>query len=101
MGILADSVRIPFSGRVMRDGPHLVPHDMAFPSAMMSLKVLMGGQHRTHALSAHGRAWRSDADYYLHLGLSGEGFRFLFDTAEYFRFQEEEGAQALPRRASP
>ena len=95
METLTNSVRIPFSGRVMRDGPHLVPHDMAFPSAMMSLKVLMGGQHRTHALSAHGRSWRSDADYYQHLGLSGEGFRFLFDTAEYFRFQEEEGAQPL------
>ena len=95
MTALPNSVRIPHSGSVMRDGPHLVPHDMAFPSAMMSLKVLMGGQHRTHDLSAHGRTWRSDDDYYLHLGLSGEGFRLLFDTAEYFRFSEEEGAQPL------
>lgn len=95
MAALPNSVRVPFSGRVKRDGPHMVPHDMAFPSAMMSLRVFMGGEHRTHDLSAHHRAWRSDEDYYLHLGLSGEGFRFLFDTAEYFRFGAEEGAQPL------
>jgi hypothetical protein len=68
---------------------------MAFPSAMMSLKVFLGGKHRTHELSAHARTWRSDEDYYLHLGLSGEGFRFFFDTAEYFRFVEEGGTQPL------
>jgi hypothetical protein len=68
---------------------------MAFPSAMMSLKVFLGGKHRTHELSAHTRTWRSDEDYFLHLGLSGEGFRFLFDTAEYFRFVEEGGAQPI------
>jgi hypothetical protein len=68
---------------------------MSFPSAMMSLKVLLGGRHRTHELSSHNRTWRSDEDYYLHLGLSGEGFRFLFDTSEYFRFAQEEGAQPL------
>ncbi len=95
MAVLPNSVRIPYAGRVNRDGPHLVPHSMAFPSAMMSLKVLLGGAHRTHELSAHSRTWRSDEDYYLHLGLSGEGFRFLFDTAEYFRFTMEEGAQPL------
>lgn len=90
-----DSVRISFHGKVRRDGPHLVPHSMAFPSAMMSLRVLMGGVHRTHDLCAHNRTWRSDEDYYLHLGLSGEGFRFLFDTAEYFRFGEEDDATPL------
>ncbi len=95
MPAMPNSVRVPFSGRVLRDGPHLVPHSLAFPSAMMSLKVLMGGNHRTHELSAHQRTWRSDEDYYLHLGLSGEGFRFLFNTAEYFRFAMEEGAQPL------
>lgn len=95
MAALPNSVCIPHSGSVMRDGPHLVPHDMAFPSVMMSLRVLMGGRHRTHGMSAHGRTWRSDEDYYLHLGLSGEGFRFLFDTAEYFRFGEVDGAQPL------
>jgi len=89
------SVRIPFSGHVKRNGPHLVPHDMAFPSAMMSLKVLLGGEHRIHELYAHDRTWRSDEDYYLHLGLSGEGFRFLLNTAEYFRFGGEEGAAPL------
>ncbi len=95
MTALPNSAHIPFAGSVRRDGPHLIPHSMAFPSAMMSLKVLMGGEHRTHELSAHSRTWRSDEDYYLHLGLSGEGFRFLFDTAEYFRFPEEDGAQPL------
>ncbi len=95
MAALPNSVHVPFSGHINRDGPHLVPHSMAFPSAMMSLKVFLGGIHRTHELSAHNRIWRSDEDYYLHLGLSGEGFRFLFDTAEYFRFVEEGGAQPL------
>lgn len=95
MAAFPNSVRVPFSGRVNRNGPHLVPHDMAFPSAMMSLKLFLGGMHRTHELSAHNRTWRSDEDYYLHLGLSGEGFRFLFDTAEYFRLPQEEGAQPL------
>ena len=95
MAALPNSVRVPFTGRVNRDGPHLVPHSMAFPSAMMSLKLFLGGKHRTHELSAHNRTWRSDEDYYLHLGISGEGFRFLFDTAEYFRFREEAGARPL------
>lgn len=95
MATYSSSVRIPWRGRVEREGPHLVPHAMAFPSAMMSLRVLLGGEHRAHSLSAHGREWRSDEDYFLHLGLSGEGFRFLFDAAEYLRFPEEDDATAL------
>jgi hypothetical protein len=95
MAEMKEAVRIPFCGKVQRDGPHLVPHSMAFPSAMMSLRVLMGGKHRTHELSSHNRTWRSDEDYYLHLGLSGEGFRFLFNTIEYFWFEEDDGAEQL------
>ena len=95
MAAAQSSVRISYTGSITRDGPHLVPHDMAFPSAMVSLRVLMGAEHRTHELSAHGRTWRSDEDYFMHIGLSGEGFRFLFDTAEYFRFAEPEGAEPL------
>jgi hypothetical protein len=89
------SVRIPMQGRVQREGPHLCPHAMAFPSAMMSLRLLLGGQHRTHVMRAHGRDWRLDRDYFLHMGVSGEGFRFMFDTAEYFRFREADGAEPL------
>jgi len=95
MAACPSSARIVSQGQVRREGPQLVPHAMAFPSAMMSLRVLLGGEHRLHTLSAHGREWRSDEDYFLHLGLSGEGFRFLFDTAEYLRFQEEDGAQPI------
>ena len=95
MAATPNSVRISYNGSIKRDGPHLVPHSMAFPSAIMSLRVLMGSEHRTHDLSAHGRTWRSDEDYFVHLGLSGEGFRFLFDTAEYFRFAEADGAEPV------
>ncbi len=95
MPIYAKSLRIPMCGSVQRTGPRLCPHDMALPAAMMSLKLFMGGQHRTREIQAHNKTWRVDDDYFFFIGVSGEGFRFLFDTAEYFRFQHPEGGQPL------
>lgn len=95
MAHFPDSVRVPFTGAVQRDGPPLVPHSAAFPAAMMSLQVLMGISHDTHLIHAHNTQWRADHDYNRHYAVSGEGFMFLFDTAEYFRFQRPEGAQPL------
>lgn len=89
------AMRIPFTGAIDREGPSLSPHSMAFPAAMMSLKVLMGLPHETHTIFAHNMQWRADHDDNLYLCLSGEGFRFLFDTAEYFRFQLPEGAEPV------
>lgn len=85
------SIRVPFSGAVDREGPPLVPHTMAFPSAVMSTQVLMGLPHDTHVIGAHNMKWRADHDYNMSLGLSGEGFRFFFDAAEYARFELPEG----------
>lgn len=95
MDKLPASARISFGGAVDRQGMPLVPHSMAFPSAMMSLGVLMGIAHDTPLLQKHGRAWRTDQDYYRYLGISGEGFRVLSDTAEYFRCTLPEGAGPL------
>ncbi len=89
------STKIGFNGAVDREGPPLVPHAAAFPSAMMSLGVLMGLHHDTHEIRLHGRQWRADHDYNMQYALSGEGFKFLFDTAEYFRFSLPEGAAPL------
>ncbi len=87
-----NSARVPYRGAVAREGAMLVPHSMAFPSAMMSLRVLMGAPHDTHEIAAHGTRWRADHDYNLYMALSGEGFLFLFDMAEYFRFALPDGA---------
>ncbi|HML47720.1 MAG TPA: hypothetical protein PKE04_13325, partial [Clostridia bacterium] len=95
MDKLPASARVPFGGAVDRQGAPLVPHSMAFPSAMMSLGVLMGASHDTQTLEKHNRAWRTDWDYNRYLGISGEGFKVLFDTAEYFRFALPEGAGPL------
>ncbi len=92
---LPDSARVAYHGAVAREGAMLVPHSMAFPSAMMSLGVLMGARHDTHEIDMHGMRWRADHDYNLYAALSGEGFRFLFDTAEYFRFALTDGAQPV------
>lgn len=86
---------ISFDGSVERRQEPLVPHRNAFPSAMMSLGVLMGLKHDTSLLEAHGRTWRMDHDYNLHLGVSGEAFRFMFDTPEYFQFSMPDGAAPL------
>lgn len=61
----------------------------------MSLKVLLGGRHRTRLLKAHNRVWREDQDYSFFIGLSGEGFRFMYDAAESFRYQLQEGGWPL------
>ena len=90
-----ESARIPYKGAVDRAGPPLNPHSVAFSSAMMSLKVLMGLGHDTFEMSAHNRMWRGDRDYNRFLFVSGEGFRFLFDAAEYFRFSMPEGAEPI------
>lgn len=42
MGNYLTSYRISFQGKVEREGPHLVPHNLAFPSAMTSLHLFMG-----------------------------------------------------------
>lgn len=84
-----------FSGSVTRDQEPLVPHRNAFPSAMMSLGVLMGLPHDTSPINAHGRIWRMDHDHNLHMGISGEAFRFMFDTAEYFSFSVSDGANPV------
>ncbi|MHB0858293.1 MAG: hypothetical protein ACYC5M_12070 [Anaerolineae bacterium] len=89
------SIRVPVRGRLAREGARLVPHHMAFPSAMMSLKVFMGFGHRVAHLEAHNQTWLADHDYYLHLGVSGEGFRFLYDVAEGFRFQDPSAAEPV------
>ncbi|MHB1294896.1 MAG: hypothetical protein ACYC4R_07840 [Anaerolineae bacterium] len=89
------SVRVPARGRLERTGARLVPHDMAFPSAMMSLKVFMGLGHRVGSLEAHNQTWRTDLDYYRHIGLSSEGFRFMYDVAEGFRFQDPFAAEPV------
>lgn len=95
MDKLPASARVPFGGAIDRQGAPLVPHSMAFPSAMMSLGVFMGIPHDTPTLHKHNQAWRTDPDYCRYLGISGEGFKILFDTAEYFRFALPEGAEPL------
>ncbi len=88
---IPESARVTYKGAVDRAGPPLFPHSVAFSSAMTSLKVFMGLGHDTYVMNAHNRAWRGDRDYLRYLFLSGEGFRFLFDAAEYFRFSLPEG----------
>jgi hypothetical protein len=92
---IPESARVAYKGAVDRAGPPLFPHAVAFSAAMMSLKVLMGLGHDTYEMNAHNRAWRGDRDYLRYLFLSGEGFRFLFDAAEYFRFSLPEGDQPV------
>lgn len=82
---------ISFDGSVDRRQAPLVPHRHAFPSAMMSLGVLMGLPHETSLIQAHDRTWRMDHDHNLHMGLSGEAFHFKFDTAEYVHCSMPEG----------
>ncbi|WP_139843785.1 hypothetical protein [Candidatus Enterococcus clewellii] len=84
-----------FNGSVDRSQAPLVPHRNAFPAAMMSLGVLMGLTHDTSLIDAHGRMWRMDHDHNLHMGISGEAFRFMFDTAEYFSFSMSDGAMPV------
>lgn len=92
---LPNRAHIQARGGIDRSSDQLVPHSLAFPSAMVSLKLLLGLPHRTHPLEMHGMRWRADEDYYDFIGLSGEGFGFLFDTAEYFRFGLPSGAQPV------
>lgn len=92
---LPQRAHIEARGGIDRSGDQLVPHSLAFPSAMMSLRLLLGLPHRTHPLKMHGTRWRADEDYYDFIGLSGEGFGFLFNTAEYFRFGLPPGAQPV------
>ncbi len=88
---LPESAHVLHGGAVDRQGPPLNPHSVAFSAAMMSLKVFMRLGHDTYEMSAHNRMWRGDRDYLRYLFVSGEGFRFLFDAAEYFRFSLPEG----------
>ncbi|MBO0453238.1 hypothetical protein [Candidatus Enterococcus murrayae] len=86
---------ISFNGSVDRTQEPLVPHRNAFPSAMMSLGVLMGLKHDTTLIEAHGRTWRMDHDHNLHMGISGEAFRFMFDTVEYSKISMIDGAATI------
>jgi len=79
------SLRLPYAGRIEREGPLLVPHSLAFPAAMTALKVLLGGTHRLRELSMHGRPWRADLDYFDFVGLSGEGFLHSRAAADFLR----------------
>ncbi|MDR1630667.1 MAG: hypothetical protein LBS36_10725 [Oscillospiraceae bacterium] len=81
---LPESTKIPFAGAIDQDGPALGPHTRAFASAVTSLAVLMGAPHDTSVMSAHNQLWRNDNDYFRHLMVSGEGFLFWHDVADYF-----------------
>lgn len=95
MGNYPTSYRISFQGKVEREDPHLVPHNLAFPSAMTSLHLFMGGTHRTEVLEAHNRTWREDRDYNFFTGVSGEAFRHLHQTGDCFRLKLPEGGRAV------
>ena len=58
----------------------LVPHDMAFPSAMAALSRFLGVQH-VSSLHAHGHSWLSDIDLFYYMGLSAEAFGLFFDLS--------------------
>ncbi len=82
----AERCSVTERGRLRNDDNLMItPHDLAFPSAMSTLAAFMGLPLRTRVSTGHGIKWLDIIDHYTQVGISAEGFGFMYNLPDDMR----------------